>query len=169
MHPQRGAFRRLLFPTKKQAPRQVKAHQAKPRSVDIVCMAEMWRLQCRTRRGWRTLAKSKGNVHSQEAPQERQIYAHRRNRHRDEHERDPAFKRKSECARNAVEPSSPEYSPESVLPALPALLGIWRKSYKAPARCTSMDDESTCTSENCKNTVNEKVINVHVPNRLCAR
>ena len=25
-----------------------------------------------------------------------------------------------------------------------------RKSYKAPARCTSMGDEPTCTSENCK-------------------
>ena len=31
------------------------------------------------------------------------------NQHRDEHERDPAFERESECARNAIEPSSPEF------------------------------------------------------------
>ena len=49
---------------------------------------------------------------SQEAPQQGPIHAHRRNQHRDEHERDPAFKGESECARNAVGPTSPEFSPE---------------------------------------------------------
>ena len=31
-----------------------------------------------------------------------------------------------------------------------------------------MGDESTCTSENCKNTENDKVISAHIPSRLCA-
>ena len=44
----------------------------------------------------------------------------------------------------------PQNSPASVLPDLPAFLGIWRKSYNASARCTSMGDEATCTSENRK-------------------
>ena len=56
---------------------------------------------------------------------------------------------------NPIVPAStsgcpPQNSPASVLADLPRVLGIWRKSYKASARCTSMGDEATCTSENCK-------------------
>ena len=36
-------------------------------------------------------------------------------------------------------------SPETVLPDLPAIVGIWKKSYKASARCTSMGYETRCT------------------------
>ena len=39
---------------------------------------------------------------SLEAPHKGPIYAHRRNQHRDEHERDPAFKGESECARKHI-------------------------------------------------------------------
>ena len=51
-------------------------------------------------------------------------------------------------------------SSASVLPDLPACVGLWKKLCKASARCTSMDDETTCTSE---------VINENVSNRLRAR
>ena len=44
----------------------------------------------------------------------------------------------------------PQNSPASVLPELPAFAGIWKKSYKTLARCSSMGDESTRTPENCK-------------------
>ena len=57
----------------------------------------------------------------------------------------------------------PHNSPESVVPDLTAFLGIWRKSKRASARWTSMGNESTRTSENCK------TLKVHVSNRLCAR
>ena len=79
-----------------------------------------------------------------DAPQEGPIYAHYRDQNRDEHERHPAFKREPERARNAIKPSSTN------CPDLPAFVGIWKKSFEASARGTSMGDESTCTSENCK-------------------
>ena len=64
----------------------------------------------------------------------------------------------SESRRSRGNPNVPETStrrplqnsPASVLLDLPAFVGTWRKSYKASARCTSMGDESTCTSEHCK-------------------
>ena len=64
----------------------------------------------------------------------------------------------SETRRSRGNPSVPETrsrrphqnSPGSVLPDFTTFVGIWRKSYKASARCTSMGDESTCTTENCK-------------------
>ena len=46
-------------------------------------------------------------------------------------------------------PSVPE-TPENVRPGLFAFVSIWRKSYTALARCTSMGGESMCTSTNCK-------------------
>ena len=49
-------------------------------------------------------------------------------------------------------PSSrpPQNSPKSVPPDFSAFVGIWRNSCTPSARWTSMGDEPTCTSENCK-------------------
>ena len=95
---------------------------------------------------------------SQQALQQSSICAHCRNQHRDKQERDVAFNRESECARNAVESSSPGFSRECA--------AIWRTSCKASARCTSMSDETRCTFEDCKT---HKIVDIFVSNRPCVR
>ena len=86
---------------------------------------------------------------SQEALQERPIYTRSRE-HRDEHERNSAFKKGIRVCLKRHPGVLHTTLPRVYLPDLPAFVGIWRTSCQASGRCTSMCKESTCTSENCK-------------------
>ena len=68
-------------------------------------------------------------------------------------------------------PSSlpPQTSPESVLPDLHTFVGIWKKSYKASARCTLLGGETRCTFETCKTLRMTRSSDIYVSNRLCTR
>ena len=52
----------------------------------------------------------------------------------------------------------PQNSPESVLPDLPAFVGICKKLYRASARCTSMGDASRCTFGQLQNAGDDKIV-----------
>ena len=142
MHPWRRVSRRVSLASSFATKEQVEARHAEPRSLDIVCLEAKWRLQCRTR-------KARANAH----PPRRRC-------------RSVRF---TPTAATSIVTSTSETrrprgirvclqhrtgglsrTPESVLPDLPTFVGIWRKSFQASAHCTSMGDESTRTSENCK-------------------
>ena len=109
-------------------------------------------LQCRTHRGWRILLVGK-----------RGQTPHPPKRRRNWDRFTPTAEisivtSMSETQRSMENPSVPETpsgrppqnSPQSALPDLPAFVSIWRNSYKASARCTSMGDGIRCTCENCR-------------------
>ena len=163
------------FPTKKTClVCTMWSHLQQTLRVDQTChwCCRLWcRLLCRRRStaaSWSSASEGECPA-PKEALEECPMCACSSDQHSDEHERNSAFRREFESACNAIQASSPELPPASVLPDLLAFVGIWRKSYKASARCTSMGEETTCTSENCKHTENDKVLNGHVSNRLCAR